>query len=206
MVSQAKNGFTIVELLIVIVVIAIIASISVVAYNGVQNRAKNTAVQSDISQVAKRIEIHNAQNGTYPSTGSLHSVYTDSNCSFAVDNDGYKGPEWVPGIGNIPMSPSLSNTGRSGTGGCYAYSSDGTYFILSAWNAIRGGPSTSSLYRRIGFREGGFFGSNQYYCNHNGNIGGVSSGTYAGADFDYYKFSYTISNISNCNETPPTGA
>jgi prepilin-type N-terminal cleavage/methylation domain-containing protein len=43
-----KKGFTIVELLVVIVVIAILATISVTAYNGIQNRANNTAIQSDV--------------------------------------------------------------------------------------------------------------------------------------------------------------
>ena len=41
-----KHGFTLVELLIVSVVIAILASISIVASNGIQNRAKNVATQN----------------------------------------------------------------------------------------------------------------------------------------------------------------
>lgn len=46
--SKNKNGFTIVELLIVIVVIGILAAITLVAYNGIQARANDTAIKSDL--------------------------------------------------------------------------------------------------------------------------------------------------------------
>jgi prepilin-type N-terminal cleavage/methylation domain-containing protein len=44
---KTKSGFTIVELLIVIVVIGILAAITIVAYNGIQDRANDTSVKSD---------------------------------------------------------------------------------------------------------------------------------------------------------------
>lgn len=48
---KSKNaGFTIVELLIVIVVIGILAAITIVSFNGVQNRAKDTAQITLVSQ------------------------------------------------------------------------------------------------------------------------------------------------------------
>lgn len=53
--KQRANGFTIVELLIVIVVIAILAAISVVAYNGIQDRARKSALASQLSQTEKEI-------------------------------------------------------------------------------------------------------------------------------------------------------
>ena len=205
---KQKDGFTIVELLIVVVVIAILAAITVVAYNGIQDRAKNTQVQSDIRQVAKLIETYNADKGTYPSTGGLSQVYSDSNCTMAADSDGYLGVNWVPGMADytsrLPQNPGITGTGRSGQGGCYMYASDGTSYLVSAWNAKRGGPSTDGMYKRMGFRETNFSSANTFNCNHNGNIGGIVSGAY-NAIYDYYKFSYTISNIS-CNETPPAGA
>ena len=63
--TDRQNGFTIVELLIVIVVIAILAAITIVAFNGIQNRARETSLKSDLSNVAKQIEVFRA-NGDYP--------------------------------------------------------------------------------------------------------------------------------------------
>jgi general secretion pathway protein G len=63
-----ERGFTIVELLIVIVVIGILAAIVIVAYNGVQNRANTTKAQTNASAVQKVAEAYNADNGVYPGT------------------------------------------------------------------------------------------------------------------------------------------
>jgi len=52
-----QSGFTIVELLIVIVVIGILAAITIVAYNGVQTRARDTQIKDTVAKVAKAIQI-----------------------------------------------------------------------------------------------------------------------------------------------------
>ena len=67
--QNKQSGFTIVELLIVIVVIGILAAIVIVAYNGIQNRANIASINSDLSQLDKAIKSYQAINGTYPSTG-----------------------------------------------------------------------------------------------------------------------------------------
>jgi len=61
-----KQGFTIVELLIVIVVIAVLAAISVVAFNGVQQRARFSSYRSDIQTIHKAILLYQSVNGSYP--------------------------------------------------------------------------------------------------------------------------------------------
>lgn len=68
--NKTTSGFTIVELLIVIVVIAILAAITVVAFNGVTDRANNSAVQNDLTNMAKRIEMDRVDRGTYIPGGS----------------------------------------------------------------------------------------------------------------------------------------
>ena len=59
---NARRGFTIVELLIVIVVIGILAGIVIVAYNGIQQRARVAAATSAAEQASKKIAIYVASN------------------------------------------------------------------------------------------------------------------------------------------------
>lgn len=68
MVKNKQPGFTIVELLIVIVVIAILAAISIVAYNGIQNRANDAAVQSDLKGIGQKILSYQITDGKLPNT------------------------------------------------------------------------------------------------------------------------------------------
>lgn len=79
------RGFTIVELLIAIVVIAILATISIVAFNGIQNRAHISAVQSDLRQIAQTMETYQITNGDYihdttdsPDLGTTSAVIKDA--------------------------------------------------------------------------------------------------------------------------------
>lgn len=84
--KQKQAGFTIVELLIVIVVIAILAAITIVAYNGIQARAQETAVRSDLSNAGKKMQLFYTDNSRYPnSITELETVGIDiSNGAYAI--------------------------------------------------------------------------------------------------------------------------
>lgn len=62
--AKKQSGFTIVELLIVIVVIAILAAITIVSYNGITNRANDTAVKSDLTALMKRSATYAVEQGS----------------------------------------------------------------------------------------------------------------------------------------------
>lgn len=65
---RAEGGFTIVELLIVVVVIAILAAITIVSYNGITTRANGSAAQGSASTLQKKVETYAADStvGNYP--------------------------------------------------------------------------------------------------------------------------------------------
>lgn len=79
-----QKGFTIVELLIVIVVIAILAAITIVTYNGVQSRARDSRRSQDIASIKKAILAYDAvyggvkRVGVYNSAGSTHGGWDAS--------------------------------------------------------------------------------------------------------------------------------
>ena len=72
--AKQQKGFTIVELLIVIVIIAILAAITIVAYNGIQQRARDAQRASSVSQIKKAVEMYKIDNGSYPQACSADNA------------------------------------------------------------------------------------------------------------------------------------
>lgn len=102
--SGISRGFTIVELLIVIVVIAILAAVTLVAYTGFQDRAETAVLTSDLAQASKQLSMDKALSDVFPNT---------------VNADG-------SGTANGGKGLSTSS------GVSYEYTSTGTTFCLSA--------------------------------------------------------------------------
>ena len=90
------HGFTIVELLVVIIVIGILASISIVAYNGIQDRANLARTLVNVSNYEKFFQVYSTSSGKYLPSGSW--IHT---CLGTVDDypagDGFEAGECVAG-------------------------------------------------------------------------------------------------------------
>jgi type II secretion system protein G len=61
-----KNGFTIIELLVTIVIIGILATIMIISYSGIQQRSRDTDRANDITQLKIAIEKYHADQSQYP--------------------------------------------------------------------------------------------------------------------------------------------
>lgn len=90
---KTRSGFTLVELLIVIVIIAILAAITIVAYNGIQARANDSTVQHAATDFATALKRYVIDYGTPSGFGSGTTVALDANgnCSGGV-NAGWAEP------------------------------------------------------------------------------------------------------------------
>lgn len=65
---RRQRGFTIVELLIVVVIIAILAAITLVVFNGIQERARKASLTTEVTNISKILRNDQIVSGAYPAT------------------------------------------------------------------------------------------------------------------------------------------
>ncbi len=119
--QSSKRGFTIVELLIVIVVIAILAAISIVAYNGVQQRARNAQRVQDIKTIAKAVELYFIDNGSLPNSLCSLGVGCKINSGWNTTADAswqnlesQLVPKYISSLPKDPQASTATSAGISG--------------------------------------------------------------------------------------------
>ncbi len=138
--KSSQKGFTIVELLIVIVVIGILAALVLNTFSGVQKRARDTQRQTDVNAIATQLEVYYNDNGTYP----LATGITVPNFK-GIDAGALQPPQSTQtGLKAVSAAPTASGDFGVGTAEQYLYmceSGSGTScgaYTLYFWNEDKG--------------------------------------------------------------------
>lgn len=121
-----RNAFTLVELLVVISIIAVLATIGLTIYSGAQKSARIAKRVEDLRNIKVALEIYYSRNNVYPTTTGSWGSECSGNASDQV----------VPGLiptymAAFPADPFMNRT--AGTS-CYRYRSDGTDYKLQNYN------------------------------------------------------------------------
>lgn len=133
-----QQGFTIVELLIVIVIIGILAAITIVAYNGIQQRARDSARVSDLNAVAKAYSLRVADKG---------EGLENTTCGNLGGGRGWYGSGGTSTVDQCLISEGyLSRSVKDPTGRVSCTSGDATCHAYLITNCMIAGQRTVYLY------------------------------------------------------------
>jgi len=91
--KSKQKGFTIVELLIVIVVIGILAALVITTFTGIQKKARDTERTTDIKAMHGQVEAYYAQNGNYPTFIDMDSSTWRADNMKGLDAEALKDPK-----------------------------------------------------------------------------------------------------------------
>jgi prepilin-type N-terminal cleavage/methylation domain-containing protein len=158
--NKNEKGFTIVELLIVIVIIGILAAITIVAYNGIQNRGKTASAASAATNLANKAEAYNIDGPTpgYPMQSSDMTGAT-SDKSYAVASTSITVS--ATAITAAPATPATVNFWRCGTAAAAAATSLATVTVVTGtqvkyWDYTAGSLATDTAGATSGNSAAGY--------------------------------------------------
>lgn len=143
------RGFTIVELLIVIVVIAILAVVVAVSYNGIVTGANDAAIKSDIESIGRELMQRQARTGNYP-------VFTDTTAgpgfNFKVNQEAYHTSGFNLYICQSDTDPQsgFAIIARSKSGSIFAWQNGGSIPYTGGWS------TSSTLCPALGYTSYNF--------------------------------------------------
>lgn len=115
-----QDGFTLIEIMVVILILGLLATIVVQSLRGAADKAKKTKAQADLAEIKTALDRYYLDNGYYPSTdqglNALVSPPTSGRQAANYESGGY--------IERLPADP---------WGNQYFYQSDGNTYVLKSF-------------------------------------------------------------------------
>lgn len=138
---KRSSGFTLVELMVVITIIAILSVVGVTVFSGVQKSARDAKRRADLDAIRLALEQYKTTNNTYPAACQLFSVWDATDWALPVGGapggnlyTGLIGGGFMKDLPSDPVNKEtppgnfLADNAPADLG--YLYCSDGTTFIL----------------------------------------------------------------------------
>jgi general secretion pathway protein G len=117
---QSQDGFTLIEMMVVVLIIGLLALMIVPRLKGVADRAKRTKAQADIAELKQALDRYYLDTGSYPSSDqglqALVTPPTSGRVPTNYEEGGY--------IEKLPDDP---------WGHPYVYQSDGSSYVLKSY-------------------------------------------------------------------------
>ena len=123
-----QSGFTLIELMILVIIIGILGTLVATTYSGIQSKNRNSERQSHIKTLQSELEVYYAQNSKYPTLADLNNTaWRTANMKELKASD-LKDPQWSKAAQACTLKGVAALTG-SPAQKCYAYqvtTSDGS--------------------------------------------------------------------------------
>jgi len=153
--KKLKKGFTLVELMVVITVIAILMTIAIVSFTRIQKQARDTKRKADLRTIQTALQAYYTEFQTYPVVTSP-TLVTSALTAFLT-------PNYIP---SLPTSP----RGSLGTNTDYTYVSDTLGYTYSMCDSLETASSSASMWV-VSTSNAGGFGTTDKVCCASGVVG-----------------------------------